>query len=398
MKKKFFGTCLLLLTVYCLLFVCFLLSGCKNKQAQAPAERVMNVHVYPAEKRLLRPFIRSVGTLNPYEEVVISAELDGILKDLRVNEGSAVSKGQLLAVIDDIDYSLEVKRAEAALRQSEATLANTKMEYQRKESLYKEQLVTQQQFDDVLTRVLLSEAEVERAKAALSLAGQKLSKTRIHSPLSGAVKEKKVERGNLVKNGTPLFSVIKNSPIKINFTVTEKDLSRLKINQDVVFVVDAYPDREFNGTVSIIYPSLVENTRSLHVEALAPNHSGLLKPGLFAGVVLYTGDEKETVLVPATSLLYEGDKVKVFVGDGETARERDVKIGLKYRLPAKFSGREPTVGTERRDLASGFKPEMREFTEVIQGLKEGELVVTVGQQNLFEGAKINIVSGQGTGD
>ncbi len=404
MKKTFFGTSGLLFTVCCVLFVCclFFFAGCRKKQAQAPAERVMNVHVQAAEKRLLRPFVQSVGTLNPYEEVVISAELEGILKDMKVNEGAVVSKGQLLAVIDDTDYSLEVKRAEAALRQSEATLANTKMEYQRKESLYKEQLVTQQQFDDVSTRVLLSEAEVERAKAALSLAGQKLSKTRIHSPLSGAVKEKKVERGNFVKNGTALFSVIKNSPIKLNFTVTEKDLSKLKKNQDVVFVVDAYPDREFNGTVSIIYPSLVENTRSLQVEALAPNHDGLLKPGLFAGVVLYTGDEKETVLVPATSLLYEGDKVKVFVADGDKAGERNVRIGLKYRLPAKVSGREPKGGTEKPAEGSrpvpGYKPEMQEFTEVMDGVKEGELVVTVGQQNLFEGAKINIVSGQAAGD
>lgn len=404
MKKTFLTNCRLFFTLCCLLFVCLLLflAGCRKKQTEAPAERLINVHVQAAEKRLLRPFVQSVGTLNPYEEVVISAELDGILKDLKVSEGSVVSKGQLLAVIDDTDYSLEVKRSEAALKQSEATLANTKMEYQRKESLYKEQLVTQQQYDDVATRVLLAEAEVERAKAALSLAAQKLSKTRIYSPLSGAVKQKNVERGNFLKNGTPLFTVIRSSPIKLNFTVTEKDLSKLRKNQDVRFTVDAYPGREFSGTVSVIYPSLVENTRSLQVEALAPNHDGLLKPGLFASVVLYTGGEKQTVLVPATSLLYEGNRVRVFVADGDKARERDVSIGLKYRLTAAISGGNSGGASEKQAgvsrPADGYKPEMQEYTEIIDGVQEREMVVTVGQQNLFEGARINIVGGPVTGD
>ncbi|MDP1759828.1 MAG: efflux RND transporter periplasmic adaptor subunit, partial [Thermodesulfovibrionales bacterium] len=288
------------------------LASCKKKEVKAPAEKAVNVRVQAAEKKSLRPFLDATGTLNPYEEVIVSAEVDGISREVKVDNGTAVSKGMLLAVIDDFDYDLEVKKADAALKQAEANLANTKLEYQRKDALFKEQLVAQQQFDDVSTRLSLAAAEVERAKASLSLVKQKLLKTVIYSPLAGVVKEKKVERGNYVKNGTALFTIIQANPIKLNFSVTEKDTGKLKAGQEVFFTVDAFPQREFKGKVSIIYPSLEEKTRTLMVEAQGSNPSGILKPGLFAHVTLYTGAERGIVVVPITALLYEGQKIRVF--------------------------------------------------------------------------------------
>ncbi|MDH5201788.1 MAG: efflux RND transporter periplasmic adaptor subunit [Nitrospirota bacterium] len=352
--------CCLLFAVFCLLS----LNGCKQKEVKTNPEKVVNVRVQPAEKRSLRPYVETIGTLNPNEEVIISAEVDGILRDVRVDEGTVVLKGMVLAMIDDIDYSLEVRKDEAVLKQAEATLANTKLEYKRKEALYKEELVTKQQFDDVSTRLALTDAEVERAKATLSLAREKLKKTRIYSRLSGVIKSKKVSAGDFVKNGTNLFVLIQNNPLKLNFTVTEKDVGKLKIGQDVVLKVDPLPDREFTGKVSIIYPSLEEKTRTLQVESLVPNSHGLLKPGLFAHVILYTSTDRETILIPITSLLYESEKIKVFLVEGDRAKESFVKTGNKYG----------------------------EMMEIVEGVKEGDQVVVTGQQNLFENAKVQIQS------
>ncbi len=367
---------LYILIISLLLPVCLLfLMGCTKSESKAPPEKTINVFTQPAEKKSLRPFVETIGTLNPNEEVIVSSEVDGILRNVMVDEGTEVAKGKTLAVIDDIDYSLEVQRAEAALKQTEATLSNTKLEYSRKESLNKEQLVTQQQFDDVSTRLALAEAEVERAKASLSLARQKHSKTKISSPLPGVVKEKKVEKGNFVKTGMPLFTIIQTNPLKLNFTINEKDLAGLKTGQEALFKVDAFPDKEFKGTLSIIYPSLEERTRTLQVEAKAPNRDGTLKPGLFAHVTVYTGSARDVIIVPATSLLYEGESIKVFIVEGNTAKERYVKVGRKY----KFSS-----------IAKSSEPDVREYAEIIEGVKEGESVVMVGQQGLFDGAKITV--------
>ncbi len=350
---------LLLLILPSLFFITF---GCKKDEVKTIAEKAINVKVQAAEKKSLRPFIETTGTLNPYEEVVISSEADGILREVKVDEGTLVSKGMALAAVDDTDYILEVQKAESALKQAEATFANTRLEYERKEKIFKEQLVTQQQFDDVSTRLSLTEADADKAKAALALAKQRLSKTRIYSPLAGAVKEKKVSTGDYARNGSNLFVIIQNNPLKLNFTVNEKYAGRLMKGQEVIFKVDAFPDKEFKGKLSIIYPSLEEKTRTLQAEAIAPNPAGMLKPGLFARVKLYTDAEKDTIVIPDISLLYEGETTKVFVVEGDQARERIVISGQKYG----------------------------KFIEIAEGINEGEQVVVVGQQNLAEGVKVNV--------
>jgi RND family efflux transporter MFP subunit len=337
-------------------------SGCKKNEAKVTEEKVMNVKVLAAEMKSFRPFVETIGTLKPNEEVIVSSEVDGIVKNLRVNEGSSVSKGMVLVEINETDYRLEVNRADAALRQAEASLANAKLEYERKASLYKEELVTKQQFDDISARLALADGELDRAKAGLSLAKEKLSKTKIYSPLEGIVREKRLTKGDYVRNGSQLLWIVQTDPLKLSFTVPEKDMGKLKIGQDVLFKVDTYPDTEFKGKLGTIYPSLEEKTRTLQVEALVPNHDNRLKPGLFTKVTLYTGQARDIVVVPITAILYEDSRVKVFIAEGERAKERPVKIGTKYG----------------------------EYLEIVEGIQKGEMVVVAGQNNLAEGVKMNV--------
>jgi membrane fusion protein, multidrug efflux system len=347
---------------FCLLLVgCSLLfaNGCKKKEVRM--ERSTNVSIQAAAKKQFRPFIEATGTLNPFEEVSIGAEIDGIIKSVKVDEGTLVSKGMLLATIDDIEYNQGVLSAQAALKQAEASLANTKIEFSRKDALYKEELVTKQQYDDVSTRLTLAESDVEKARAALSIAKQKLAKTKIYAPLASRVKEKLASEGDFVKNGTRLFTLIQPNPLKLRFSVSERDVAKMKVGQDVSVKVDAFPDREFNGKVSIVFPSLEEKTRTLSIEAQVPDKEGVLKPGLFARVISYTGGMKDTVVVPNTALLYEGDKIRTYVVEDDKAKERPVKLGNKY-------------GDEM---------------EILEGIKEGDKVVIAGQQGLSEGAKVN---------
>jgi len=180
--------------------------------------------------------------------------------------------------------------------------------------------------------------------------------------MAGYISEKKISQGEYVRNGTPLYTLVQIDPLKLLFTVSEKDIGRLKVNQDVQFKVDAYPDKEFKGRVTILYPTIDERTRSLMVEARAANSEKLLKPGLFAKVMLYTTEARDTVVIPVTSMLYEGKNVKVFVVEGDRAKERLVKVGNKYD----------------------------DLMEVVDGLKSGENLVVVGQQNLAEGVKVNV--------
>jgi membrane fusion protein (multidrug efflux system) len=323
---------------------------------------MINVTVTQVQKKAVRPFIEATGSLSAFQEVVVSAEIDGIVKMVNAEEGSSVAKGKQIALIDDTDYTLDLKRAEAALRQAEASLAKIKTEYERKRTLFKEELVTKQQFEDVQMQLELATLEVEKAKASLDLLRQRLQKTKVYAPLSGYVKTKKVSAGDFVKAGTPLFVLIQSNPMKVLFTVNEKDLAKIKVGQEVSLVVDSLAGSEFKAMVHALYPNIDEKTRSLTVEARLPNDKGLLRPGLFAKVTIYTERERDALLIPATAILYEADKLRVFIVEDNRAKARPIKTGLRYG----------------------------EYIEAIEGLKEGDLVVTIGQQNLSEGVKVNV--------
>jgi len=365
MQKKIF------FKKYPLFFLCLLLfsfaSGCKEekKEAQAqskPREKILNIKVQPVQKQKLRPFIRTHGSLNAFDEVTVSSEVDGILKKVAVEEGSAVSRGMLLATINQSDYRLEVQQAEAVLKQTNATFQNATIDYRRKSALFKESLLTNQQFDDAATKLSFAEADVDRARATLDLAQEKLAKTAIYSPLTGVIKEKKISAGSYVKSATPLFTIIQIDPLKLFFTVTEKEIGRIEQGQDVSFTVDTFPDKKFTGEVKTIYPNLEESTRTLKVDAAVANSKGVLKPGLFANVVLYTGSPKEILLVPVISILYDDSKTTVFILEGKSVTAREVLSGAQYG----------------------------DLMEITKGVMEKELVVTAGQQNLSEGVKVHV--------
>lgn len=344
-----------------LVMISSMLIACTQEKIAQP-ERAVNVQIATAEKKKIRPYLEATGTLKADEEVTVSSEVDGIVRQIRVDEGSAVNKGTLLVEINEIDYILDWKRSEAALKQAEANLANAKAEYKRKNTLYQEELITRQQFDDITTKIALADAEMDRAKATLAISKEKLSRTKVYSPLTGAVKEKRVSVGDYVRNGTPLLQLIKINPLKLNFTISEKDAASIKIGQEVAFSVDSYVDKKFKGRISLLFPNVEEKTRTLQAEALVPNADHLLKPGYFASTLIYTEKPREVVLAPITALLYDNAVIRIFVVDGDKARERVIKIGGKYG----------------------------EFVEVLEGLKEMEQIVVVGQNNLSEGVRVNV--------
>jgi len=311
----------------------------------------------------VRPYIEAVGSLEPDKEVVVSSEVDGVIREILVDEGDRVSRGMVLARVSDTDYLLGVRAAEAVWKQARANLENARTVFSRMEALYQEKVVSKQEYDNAVTRLDVAGQDADRASAALSLSRERFAKTVIRSPMDGAVNTKTATAGDFIGAGRPLMRVISIDPAKLGFSVAEKDIGALKSGQEVVFVVDPYPSREFSGTLTTIYPSLDERSRTLKAEASVPNRTGELKPGIFARVRVYTGEPRQAITIPITSILYEGTKTRIFVAENDTARERIVSIGGKYG----------------------------EMMEVLDGLQEKERLVVVGQNTLTDGVKIRVV-------
>ena len=254
-----------------------LVSCTKEKKAQP--ERAVNVRIATAEKKQIQPYLETTGTLKADEEVTVSSEVDGIVRQIKVNEGSPVNKGTFLVEINEIDYMLDWKRSEAALKQAGANLANAKAEYKRKDTLYKEELITRQQFDDMTTKLALAEADLDRARATLETSKEKLARTKVYSPLTGAVKEKKVSVGDYVRNGTPLLQLIKVDPLKLDFTISEKDAAALKIGQIALMLIHIRVNI-LKAKITLLYPC-EEKTRTLQAEAMCSQWQPFIETRFF---------------------------------------------------------------------------------------------------------------------
>lgn len=339
----------LLVTFLCLV----LLPACgKDRTAvgKEPKEKVVPVSVTTVVAGPVVRTLSTTGTFYPEEEVTVSAEVDGRIAGVFVKEGQRVAKGDLLARIEEEDFVQRVKETEAHVSLAASELA-------RKEGLFREGLLSPQQFDEARTRVTLAEV-------AATLAREQLKKTSVFSPLTGAVKEKKVSAGEYVKTSTPLFFLISTDPLKLRATIPEESASRLKIGQKILVTVPAYKGEEFNGTVSMISPHVEEETRTMTFEAIVPNKQGRLLPGFFADVRIVVGAKDTAFLVPEEAVVIREKDTLLFLVKGDQAFSRSVVAG--EHLPG---GR----------------------VEILTGLSGGEQVVIEGNKDLTDGSKVRIV-------
>lgn len=338
-----------------------LLSGCgKEKTPQTEAnnqvgiktqvkERVMPVSIVKVPTQDISLYIETIGTFYPDDEVTVSAEIEGKIDVINLEEGDQVKRGDTIAKIDDTNFILRLKEAEA-------NLSFSRSELERKSKLFTDGLLTQQQFDEAKTRFDLALVSYELAK-------ESLRKTRIASPIGGYIKEKIVSSGEYVKVGAPLVKIIKTDPLRLKASIPEVLAGRVSVGQRVELMVKALQGEQFNGEVTIINPNIDEATRSLMFEARVPNRNGRLRPGFLTNVRLITGAKRNAVVVPEAAVITRDNENIAFVVMDGIADKRVVKLG--ERLNGKV--------------------------EVIRGLDKDERVVVVGNNDLIDKTKVKVV-------
>ncbi|MEE9613841.1 MAG: efflux RND transporter periplasmic adaptor subunit [Thermodesulfobacteriota bacterium] len=331
-----------------------------NAARQAPPP---NVRVWTAAAEDVVQRVEAVGTIEPEEEVVVSAEVAARVTRIFRDEGERVKRGGPLAVLDEKKFSLGVAKTGADLRKAGAELDYAEKDLKRKEELAGEGMVTREAYDEALAARDAHSAEVESFEAALELAKRELRDSRVTSPLTGFISERYVSRGSYVKDGDELFSVIDIDPVKVSASIPERYLGEVRTGQQVRVRVESAPDGEFTGTIYFISPSLDEDTRTFKVKARIPNPYGLLKPGLFADVRIVTGMKAGIFLVPESGVITRGGKSVLFVVSDGAASRRELRVGKRH----------------------GGK------VEVLDGIGEGEKVVVDGAHGLTDGAKVNVV-------
>lgn len=365
----------------------------------------VRIRVAPVTTRHVQRVVESVGTLFPYDESTISAEIEGRIEDIKVDLGDQVTKGQVLVKISDEEQKYLLAQNEAQLnmslerlglkneteritdvrdasevRRAHADLFDAEQHYNRVKNLAKTGVTSKADLDQAQARFNAAKAsydlsinqtrnliqDISRAKASLDLQRKKLRDTTVFAPFGARVKERLIAPGQYVRPNTPLLTLVKIDPIRLRLEIPERMAPWIRNGQIADVSLEAFSERTFKGRVWRISPTVDQAKRTFVVEALIDNPAGDLKPGSYARAKLPTNRVDEIRLVPAKAINYVFGSNKAYVVNNGVVEAREVKLGDRFE----------------------------QDVEIIAGVDDGEKVAITQLAKLDSGTKVAIVENE----
>ena len=363
---------------------------------QKVGETSLPVKVAPAVRMDLVMKLRSPGEAVTDHRIVMKAEVNGILKNLNIEESRHVKKGEVLVEIDDTEYRLDVEKLEAERLKvlSELLLekkfeaagtadSRTSSEREAAEKAFEEARVRFQNgaiTDDDFARISrayenmliesgakkdeimaatkrLTQAEIDLQKSRLQLA-----RTKILAPFDGIVTAIQISPREHLSAGMELFTLVNISRIQVHAKVLESEIRKMKVGREVDLKFSAYPEKVFKGKVKAISPLVDPEKRTCDVIIDVGNSDEEIKPGMHAEVEIAADIYKDRLLIPQDAVLSRSGRKLAFVFDNGVAKWRYLEIGL----------------------------ENEEYAEVLDGITEGEQVLIDGHFTLAHDARVRI--------
>lgn len=366
------------------------------------------VSTAPVEQGAFTVEAQFVGTLDATSSAELFARTSGPIVEVNADSGDPVREGQVLAVIQPDEAAKQVEQARAALRIAEATLGQrvanlevARANARRAETLFAQDLVSQQDYDALQAELIgaesqleLARAQIGQAKANLSSAQLELAKSRLTAPFDGFVGQRYLDRGDFATTTRPIFSLVDLSVIETTISIPERDAARIRVGQPATVQSRAVPGQVFEGRVARIASVFDPQTNTTEAEIELENPGGLLKPGMLANVTVTYDTEATALLVPAAAVVEGERESHVFVAERASAGPEADEAGRADREdsaagppgPQWIARRVPVqvLGTGAGDRAA-VEPEGTDAA-----LGPGSRVVVLGQQALSDGAPITV--------
>lgn len=304
--------------------------------------------------------ISLTGSIAPDENksVKIFPMVSGVAKDVNVQLGDVVSKGQTLAVMKSAEmagFTKDYISAEAELRSAKRTFEST-------QDLYKSGLASQKDFEQAQSDYQKAVAENRRASEVVGINKSNAEGYLVKSPISGFVIEKNLTDNTQVRadNGTNLFTIADLSDVYVLINIYESDIANIQTGDPVKISTLSYPDKVFDGKIDKIYDMLDPEDKVIKARVKIANPANRLKPGMFASVIIKAKSGENLPVINTRALIFDNDKNYVVVVDGK-AHARIQQIDIAKRVE------------DRAYIRSGLKP--------------GDRIVASRQVYLFESLK-----------
>lgn len=320
-----------------------------EEKTEVAAEKAVAIRTMVLEARTLPDLLVLPGRLDPFADVIISAEKPGKVVDAGFDDGDSIEKGDAFVSIDDRLWQTAFQRAEIELREAVKEKA-------RWDALKSSGAVSVSDFDSI-------QARLDLAKVALDQAGVHVSQCRFSSPVRGIVEDCYVDVGEYVSEGQAVGRVVDASRLKLLADIPEKDVMALKLGDNVPFTVASLPGSSFTGEVSFVASTGSRDSNSYRTEMIVRDDPSHLKPGMIAELSITRRIREDAIVVPLVSVVPKKGEHIVFVVGGERAEARRVSI-------------EAIVGRE---------------AVLSKGLSQGDNVVIEGQRTLHDGALILVM-------
>ncbi len=342
----------------------------------------MTVEVIKVGRGTISAHLSVVGSLIGEATVDVAPKTGGRLTTIAVKLGDRVRRGQLIGKVEDRELVEQVRQAEASqtvgeatIRQREADLNLALTNVERSRNLYGRQLLPKQTLDDAEARYTSAVAQVDLARAQLAQSASRLQELRINlantsvvSPVDGFVARRNVDPGAWVSQNAPLVSVVDISSLRLVANVVEKDLKMVGVGDRAVVEVDAFPGETFTGRIARVSPILDPATRTAQMEVEIPNRDFRLKPGMYAKVNLEIENRQNVLLVPKVALVdSEGQRGVYQPSADNRAAFKKVSVGIEDNAHA----------------------------EILEGLAEGDVVISAGAGALRRDDQLTIAGQDG---
>jgi membrane fusion protein, multidrug efflux system len=336
-----------------LLVLALTLPACSTKEKVPEAALQGDANAVPVEVARVESKQLSVtktysGPLEGEEQANIIARLSERVTGVKVRVGDAVEAGQLIVALDKSGPSSQYFQAEANFKNAEKTL-------ERMKSLFTEGAISQQSLDGAQTAYDVARANFTSARSSVELT----------TPIAGVLTAVNVSEGDLASPGASLATIAKVGRMKVIFNINETDVPNLSVGQSVVVYSDTRPETKMDGRIILLSKSADSRSRSFEIKALFPNTPDRwFKPGMYCKATLAISSREKMPSVPNAALLSDGTTNRVFVILNGYSFEREVRVGVSDGVS----------------------------TAILQGLRVGDTVATVGVNNLKDSTRVTVVN------